>query len=207
MRKLTSTFFFILGFTIAALIFRAAPTSAQTDCTPTASPFLISTQAVTLAPNEGTRKNPVPLGRTIQVKGTSILGRTHMTMNIKVLNFKRGKEVATAMKASSGFMYEEPAKGNEYVAFYVSLEYLEGAEEKPETFSSTNFQLDSGGKIIDPPFSPYPPSPAFKSDLLPGGKIEGWVAFQVAESAKATAIFRTFFQSGAGPSNIFFALE
>lgn len=179
----------------------AAPVSAQDDCDPSGTLFLISTQKssgdeakdlATLktihaaiesqlakckqpsaASNDvGTRLNPVPFGSPGRV------GDEDKDFEITVKEVVRGTDAWQRLKEV--YSAADPApNGKEYLLALLNVKYLAGPEDRAHNINYLDFAAYSRGRITDESLFAIPPDPQLSFDIFPGFEGEGWMYIAV----------------------------
>ena len=157
---------------------------SETSTKPAEAESQIKTQT---QESRGSYANPAFAGETVVVKTFS------GTFEITVLDYVRGEEAYRVIK--SGNMFNpEPEEGFEFLLVMVEFRYVSGKASQP--VSAYSFKAYSDGTGYSPAIVVMPKSfPEFKTvDLMPGGEIEGWIAFTVPQEKDVLIAYEYMFE-------------
>jgi len=144
----------------------------------------------------GTYENPAKVGDIVKVKDG--LGRVY---EVAVLEYING-EKANDLIAKANLLNSKPMKDYEYLLVKVWVKYVSG--EKSDYISSYEFTAYS---VMDKKYDKHDPAWVVLPDsltkldgayVMPGGEMEGWIAFEVRENAETLITF-----NGIPPQNMF----
>ncbi|AGK61358.1 hypothetical protein Asulf_01367 [Archaeoglobus sulfaticallidus PM70-1] len=172
---------FLFGFAMTGCVSETSTKPAETS-EPVKEPVKTQTQEP-----KGSYANPASINETAVVKTLS------GTFEITVLDYMKGEEAYRIIK--SGNMFNpEAEEGYEYLLVKVKFRYASGKTSLP--ISEYSFKAYSNGAGYSPAFVVLPESfPEFKTvNLMPGGEIEGWIAFVVPEGKEALLAYEYMFE-------------
>jgi hypothetical protein len=163
-----------------------------TGCTTEVStkPQAEERSSVTETPEEeqrGSYSNPASMDEAVIIKTLS------GTFEVAVINCIRGEKAYQIVKEANMFN-PDPEKGYEYLLVKVRFSYVSG--KSSYMVSEYSFKAYSDGTGFYPTFVVMPENlPEFKTvDLMPGGKVEGWVAFAVPEGRETLLAYEYMFE-------------
>ena len=135
----------------------------------------------------GSYDNPASMDEFVTVK--TLTG----TYEVAVTDCIRGDEAYSIIKVANMFN-PDPEKGYEYLLVKVRFAYVSG--ESSDTVSEYSFKAYSDGTGFSPTFVVMPKSmPEFKTvDLMPGGKVEGWIPFIVPKGKRVLLAYEYLFE-------------
>jgi len=135
----------------------------------------------------GSYANPASKGETVVVKTLS------GTFEITVLDYIRGEEAYRVIRAGNMFN-PEPEEGFEYLLVKVKFKYVSGRTSQP--VSAYSFKAYSDGTGYPPTIVVMPKSfSEFRTvDLMPGGEIQGWIAFTVPHEKDVLIAYEYMFE-------------
>lgn len=164
---------------IGAIVYYLSPPTSPSS-TPT-SPSPTPTQ------ERGSFSNPALVGEPVTAKGYG------KTFEVTVLDFIRGEQANLELKRANLFN-PSPDEGYEYLLVKVRIAYVAG--EGSFYVSSYSFKAIAEGVVYSPTFAVLPKDkPELNSvDLIPGGKIEGWIAYEVPQNKKVLIGFEYLFE-------------
>lgn len=112
---------------------------------------------------------------------------------VMVLEFIRGERATSEIKQANIFN-PEPKEGHEYLLVKVRLVYVSGNE--PQLISSHAFKAYVKGAGFSFALLVLPDDkPSLKSvNLLPGGEVEGWIAYEVPKNERVLIAFEPLFE-------------
>ena len=172
----------VIAIIAAAAIFAGCVEDENPVPTPTTTPSPDPTQAATLeAPTATptlkpestvgwTYNNPAQLGDMVL--------STSKAFQLAAIKIERGPQVNAAVTEANMFN-DPPHAGNEYMFVQIRFEYLEGDREYP--LWRDDFKVYVNDVALESPHVVLPDDhPAiFQTDLMPGGKVERWLCFEV----------------------------
>ncbi len=117
-----------------------------------------------------TYNNPAPLGDTVL--------STSKAFQLTAIKIERGPQVNRAVAEANEFN-DPPHVGNEYMFVQIGFDYLEGDQEYP--LWRDDFKVYVNDVALESPYVVLPDDhPAiFQTDIMPGGKVEKWLCFEV----------------------------
>jgi len=131
-------------------------------------------------PKFGSRQNPAPIEMPIIYNVTNDLFYGDYSAKITVLQIIRGTQ-AWDMIRDANMFNDPPQAGYEYILAKIRFEYLWNSDINQDIdisqFSFDAFSKD--GVEYDSPIV-VTPDPQLDKTMYPGGKTEGWGAYQVA---------------------------
>lgn len=135
----------------------------------------------------GSYSNPASVGEVVVVRTFS------GTFEIAVTDFVKGEEAYQIVKAGNMFN-PKPGDGYGYLLVKVRFRYESG--KTSHYVSPYNFKAYSNGAGYSPAFVIFPDNyPEFKDvNLMPGGEIEGWIAFIVPEDKNVLIAYEYMFE-------------
>jgi hypothetical protein len=119
----------------------------------------------------GSRSNPVPLGKTMSMITDD------KSFELSIVEIYRGKDAWDRIVSAHSFNQHAP-EGLEYVLVKLVVNYTSGPEDSTLEAWEIPLYTVSDNNVLDSPMI-YPPSPALRIELFPGGKTEGYTGFLV----------------------------
>ncbi|MDQ3780621.1 MAG: DUF4352 domain-containing protein, partial [Chloroflexota bacterium] len=117
-----------------------------------------------------TRDDPAPAGAAVAVRD----------LHIELLEITRGEGAAIRVR-EAGVFNPAPLPGNEFAIAWIGVTSASDVQ-MPIAVASSDFSLIGSANV---PYAPAPiiaPKPTLDTWLLPGGSVQGYVAFEVAAS-------------------------
>ncbi|AIU70226.1 hypothetical protein TEU_07705 [Thermococcus eurythermalis] len=141
----------------------------------------------TQSPTPAGISNPAKVREPVSVKIRSY--DDTKTVEVTVVDYIRG-EKANAMIKDANMFNDDPKPGHEYLLVKVRVKYTEGSETL--SVNPLDFRVVIDGAMHDYEWVVLPEeTPKLDSvDLLPGGKVEGWLAFMVPENQKVLIAYQ-----------------
>jgi len=165
------------------------PTTITKTETITETETVTMTKTVTPTPTATTIgiNNPAKVGEPVIVRIKSYGGTK--TVEVTVVDYIRG-EKANEMIKDANMFNDEPKPGHEYLLVKVRVRYIDGSEML--SVNPFDFKVVIGGAMYDYEWVVMPDeTPKLESvDLLPGGKVEGWLPFMVPENQKVLIAYQ-----------------
>jgi len=138
----------------------------------------------TATPEFATRDNPVPLGEPLYI-GLKGGGQVELRVDDVLL----GDDALWKIKQANQFN-DTPAEGMEYLLAHVAATVPDPVDDAWLTWEPSYWSAVSGGRFVDSePFGLVMPQPEFEGEILPGGTIAGWVAFEVPVADDMALVF------------------
>ncbi|EHR77663.1 hypothetical protein OCC_09561 [Thermococcus litoralis DSM 5473] len=121
--------------------------------------------------------NPAKVGEPVLIK------LDNKTIEVTIMDYIRG-EIANSMIRDASTYNEEPPQGYEYILVKVKIRYLSG--NKKLSISPLRFRVMIDGALYgyESIMMPYETPELDQVYLLPGGKVEGWLAFTAPKDKK-----------------------
>ena len=161
-----------------------SPTETQTPAsTSTPAP----TPKPTITPERGSYENPASMQEKVTVK----YGETRI--EITVLTVERGESVWNELYETNMFN-DEPKQGFEYLLAKIRVEYLLGESSKYVSAFDFKAYADGVGYSSTLVVSPKDRPELESVELMPGGKTEGWVYFEVPQNTPVLIAYEYLFE-------------
>ena len=124
----------------------------------------------------GTYENPAKVGDVVRLKTSSIYGSK--VYDVSVIRYIRGSEADNLIQNANMFN-SEPKSGYSYLLVKVKVRYVSGKDS--DYVSSLNFKAYCNGVGYSEAFAVLPDSYSELDyvDMMPGGEISGWIAYEV----------------------------
>jgi hypothetical protein len=174
----------VFGMVIAVIV---AGCTTEVSTKSKADEGLIKEQVTETPEQRGSYSNPASMDEAVVIKTLS------GTFEIAVTNCIRGDEANRIVKEANMFN-PNPEEGYEYLLVKVRFSYISG--KSSYMVSGYSFKAYSDGTGFSPAFVVMPDDmPEFKTvDLMPGGKVEGWIAFTVPENKDVMLAYEYMFE-------------
>jgi len=146
-----------------------------------------TTETHTTPSEKGTYESPASVGEPVTVEYYD------KVLEVTVLNFVRGSTANMEIKKANIFN-PEPKEGYEYLLVEVKVAYISGDES--QLVSPANFKAYVKGAGYSNAWVVLPDNrPKLEmANLLPGGEVKGWIAFEVPKNEEVLIGFELGFE-------------